>query len=157
MKPKTRSGPQEVHEEDVFRVARLNDVKRLDVAFDHSFTSSLLSVKSMFSLSFLDGRIFINLIELNFRIYIYTYIFCFIALVFSSWSVCLCRMTRLIALYFWDNGVTYCLFSYFVCFVILIVPWGGRFPSSGGLKQYCEHVASKFCFDCECCETISQN
>lgn len=85
---------------------------------DHSFTSSsLLSVKSMLSLSFLDGRIFINLIELNFRIYIYTYIFCFIA--FSSWSVCLCCMTRLIALYFWDNGVTYCLFSYFVCFVIL--------------------------------------
>lgn len=33
----------------------------------------------------------------------------------------------------------------------------GGFPSSGGLKQYCEHVASKFCFDCECCETISQN
>lgn len=29
MKPNTRRGPQEVDKEDVFRVARLDDVKRL--------------------------------------------------------------------------------------------------------------------------------
>lgn len=112
MKPNTRSGPQEVHEEEVYRVARL--VKRLIPSPPPSFFP--LS-RCFHSPSWTGEYLLTSSNWASEYIYIYIYIFCFIA--FSSRSVCLCCMTRLIALYFWDNGVTYCLFSYFVCFVIL--------------------------------------
>lgn len=87
--------------------------------------------------------------------YIYIHIY-FVLLLFplglSVYAVWLVSLLYIFGIMGWRIA-----YFHILCVSSFWIDRAGGFPSSGGLKQYCEHVASKFCFDCECWETISQN